>query len=317
MRVDGKRLMRLGRLLATAAVSVALVMIVTRNVAALSSIRTEPDMLLLTGSFLLMLLSYLAPASIWHILSRKAGASAGYLESIHLWSVSQFGKYIPGAMLVVVKRARQYGSRGLGWRIVLHCFLVENLVVADAAFLTAGVFGGLSFLGIHQWAILAPLMAIVSTLVLFPPVTRKLLAILAGKTSDESGESPDPGFPGMLALSGLGVLSFLLSGLGLHLMVRAITSLTSVTVAASTGAVAGAGFASLLVVLTPGGLGTREFFLTLMLDADMPASLAVVIAAASRLMMTACELILPVSTWVMMRIRRERGREDGTRAFCR
>lgn len=312
MRVDTKRLLWFGRLLAMVAISVALVLIVIKNVAALSNMRTRPDILKLAGSFLLMMLSYVAPASIWHVLSRKAGASVGYIEAIHLWSVSQFGKYIPGAMLVVVKRARQYGGRGLDWRTVLHCFLVENLVVADAAFLTAGVFGGLSFLGARQWAILAPAMAIVSILVLFPPVTRRLLSILSRRAREDDGVASNPGFPGMLFLFGLGSLSFLLSGMGLHLLVRAITSLTTVTVTASTGAVAGAGFASLLVVLTPGGLGTREFFLTVMLDSDMPASLAVVIAAASRLMMTACELILPALTWAISRIRRERGRENET-----
>jgi len=107
-------------------------------------------------------------------------------------------------------------------------------------------------------------------------------------------------------LLSMGLLTFVLSGLGLHLLIRAMTGGDPVGIVAAVGATAGTGLANLLVIVTPGGLGTREFILAALLNPGMPASVAVVIAAASRIIMTVCELLLPSITWVALKLQGRR-----------
>jgi glycosyltransferase 2 family protein len=308
MKVRVGLLIKVGRLAALAAISAILLIVVLKNASALSELETSPDLPLLASSLLAMLLSYLGPATIWHVISRNSGAKVSYLESLHFWSVSQLGKYIPGAALVVLKRARQYKSRGLDWKAVLHGFLIENLVVADSAFLSAGLFGGLALLGGDRWMIIAPLILAASIMLLHPSITQKLLGRALKRNGLDEALIPFLSIPAMMALLSMGLLTFVLSGLGLHLLIRAMTGGAPVGIEAAVGAISGAGLANLFVIFTPAGLGTREFFLAALLSPAMPASIAVVIAAASRIIMTISELLLPSITWVALKVTGRRKR---------
>ncbi len=200
----------------------------------------------------------------WRILLRAFGAQPPrWLAERHLL-ISQIGKYIPGNVAQYLGRAAMTINAGVAKRTVGLALVTE----------TAVILGG-GFLAVAASLALSPGLADTIRQA-FPDAARPVwlgaavllffLLVVAATLSSARLERfrfwPKVSLAGLGLATLLSTISFLLLGLSLHLIVRALSSAPT-PIALSVAVFAVAWVAGLATPGAPGGLGVRESVLTL------------------------------------------------------
>lgn len=249
---------------------------------------------------IIMFFSYFYIALIWHLLTRFLGEQIPFRESYNCWAYSQLARYVPGTVFVLLSRFLSYHERGSDKKKITVAFLLENVVMAFAAFI---VFLALAWkiiphemAGIKYAALCIPL----GFLFLHPGVFRPGFNFLLGLL--HRGPMRDwPSYSAMIALVALGCLDFLQAGFGLFLFTRSFYPVAPASYLPMVGALAGAGVVNLIVFFVPAGIGVRDGALTYFLSSLFPVSISILIALTSRVWMTLIELLLPLAGWLWQR----------------
>lgn len=229
-----------------------------------------------------------ASAEVWRCCLAAVGAALPARPAVHLFAVTQLGKYLPGAAWPYVAQVREARRRGVdpartvsGQLVFLALHVATGAVVAGVAVPLSG--DGWAAPG-GAWLLVVAAAALVC---LLPPVLGRLLALV--------GRRPAELVPRLLARAALWMAAtWLAYGVAVALLVGQGGARALLT---ATGAFALAWTAGFLVVLAPAGAGARELVLTAALAAtvlDRPAALAV--ALVSRALLTAADLALPLLT---------------------
>ena len=218
----------------------------------------------------------------WKLMARSAGGAPIGL-SIGVFALSQLGKYLPGNVMHFVFRYALTRASGASRPAILVASGLEPWLLLCGALGLLVMFGGSDWPQHFDWpgwlAFVLPTLALVSLVLTVPFLSRRLL----GSNLQAKG----------LITPLLLESAFLL---GSALLFAVLLYLIAPEHNAPLGAVVGAAIlawlAGFITPGSPGGLGVREFVLTVVLSAWIEPALAVSAAAAFRVLTVAGDLMV-------------------------
>lgn len=264
---------------------------------------------LLIPASILYLLGQCCWATFWVRLLKAEGVSVTWYAGIRAYFVSQFGKYIPGKVMVIVIRVGMLrNSRGTSLAVAVTATFETLTSMASGALLGVLL---LPYLGVLPEGVSGKSTALiaVAALPVALGVLNKLAArIVARKRGPDAQPLPAPSL--WLLAQGLlhGVCGWCLLGLSLVLVVESV-GITAhsffVNYPIFLGTVSLSYVVGFVILVAPGGLGVREFILmetltphfAAFLDPTIAKGVAIVIALLSRLSWTVGELVIALTLY--------------------
>jgi hypothetical protein len=233
----------------------------------------------LAGSFVLAALGTAAGALIWLVILDGLGVKPR-LRWAGLFFQAQLGKYIPGSIWQYAGRAAVARANGIPVGPVGVSLAVEFAAAAIAA-------GAMAVFLVGWWGALI-LAAIAVLLVAGGRPTRSRLPVRV-----------------TIRATLLYLPVWLLLGASFWLCASGLVAVPASDLALYMGTFAVAWLAGLLAIYAPGGLGVREAVLVALLHGRIGTADALVVAAASRLMLILVDVLLAgASTAALRRSRR-------------
>ena len=241
----------------------------------------------------------------WRALLADLGSPLPLRTAIRVMFVGQLGKYVPGAVWAVAAQVELARDHDVPRRRSATASLVAMATTLVVGLVAAGIM--LPLVSAHAvrqyWWVLAvtPLAAAC----LYPPVNKFLLDLALKAARKPPLERPvsRPAMARTLAWTALGWLCY---GAHAWFLIRVFAGRGGDAFALALGAYALAWSVGFLIVFFPGGIGPRELALIAVLAPVMPAASALVVALASRVVMTVGDLI-----WAGIGL--ALGRADGAR----
>ena len=219
----------------------------------------------LAGSLALAVSAVVASGFIWLEILRRLGASARP-SSASIYLQSQLGKYVPGSFWQYASRGMLASSRGIPLGVVLRSLPIE---LSSTAF----VAGAFSMLLLGWWGLIGVAAVVTAASPLTAAVRSPVAVRIAAKTA--------------VLYAGTWVLICVSFWMAAHALVQ--VSATQLPVYG--GAFAVAWIVGLVAIYAPGGIGVREALLVAILGPRIGTAEAVLVAAASRVVFTAADLI--------------------------
>jgi glycosyltransferase 2 family protein len=225
----------------------------------------------------------------WRALLADLGSPLPLRMAIRVMFVGQLGKYVPGAVWAVAAQVELARDHDIPRRRSATASLVAMATTLVVGLVAAGVMLPLvsAHAVRHYWWVLAvtPLAAAC----LYPPVNKFLfdLALKAARKPPLDKAVSRPGMARALAWTTLGWLCY---GAHAWFLIRVFADRSGDVFALALGAYALAWSVGFLIVFFPGGIGPRELALIAVLAPVMPAASALVVALASRVVMTVGDL---------------------------
>jgi len=260
----------------------------------------------LAGASLLFAASFLYSAWLWHDFLRLAGATAtpdrdagaNRRGDAATWLVSQFGKYVPGHVVLFAIRIGRSRARRAA---VVSAVAYEAVFYLAAALAFAApvvaVLGGREPTALD----LAPGLLPLGILLIAPRWwhlgLNRLLVLLRRPALD----SPPPERAAVVRLVVRLTGFWLLAGTSFWLFLGAITEAQPWLVATAAMAVAWA--AGNLALPVPGGVGVREAGLVVMLAPVLGPEAATVVAVVHRAWFTLLEILVSLGGFLILRRR--------------
>jgi len=269
--------------------------------------RLRIPQLLLAG--VLYLLAHACWGAFWVRLLRYEGVAVTWFRGLRAYYVSQFGKFIPGKIAVVIIRVAMLGTPGT--RLAVGITATYETLTSMASGALVGLLL-LPYLEILPEEVSANTMFLIG-FAAFPLVLallHKLAVYLTAK--QRAPDAPPLPTPSILLLAqGVlhGVVGWCLLGLSVGLTVAAVTPQplpwTGPTYLGDLAAIGLAYSLGFAILFAPAGLGVRELVLQLFLtprfadhlDEPIAAGLAVVVALVLRLTWTGIEVVSTFSMW--------------------
>jgi hypothetical protein len=243
-------------------------------------------------STLIFILSYFIQIWAWYLITSKLSIALPLLETLESWFYSQFGKYLPGKVWLLLGRFYFYESKGKSRRgisIGLYLETVTTIMAAGLIFVVALILfkEGLFYSGKQLWwLILLFLFAFIS---LHPRVLQKILSWLLTQFKREPISLPIS-YLDILWILFVCIMAWVVGGVGFYLFVDSIFPVSPHQILFLTGALAFSSILGLIAIFAPSGLGVREGTLVYLLSYIMPGSVAVVISILTRIWMTLIEI---------------------------
>ena len=233
------------------------------------------DWLALAASFALAAVATAASGLVWVVILRGLGTRTQWRWA-GLFFQAQLGKYIPGSVWQYAGRAAVARSSGLPVRPVAVSLPIEFVATAVAAGAT-----GAFLLG--WWGAAVLVAAAVALLVAERPTRIRAIAV-----------------PTTISVTLLYVPIWLTLGVSFWLCARGLVVVHASDLALYIGTFAVAWLAGLFAVYAPGGLGVREAVIVALLSSHIGAADALVVAAASRLILVLVDIALAGAATAML-----------------
>ena len=245
----------------------------------------------------------------WRALLADLGSPLPLSAAIRVMFVGQLGKYVPGAVWAVAAQVELARDYGVPRRRSATASLVSMAVTLVVGLVAAGVTLPLvSGHAVRQyWWVLAitPLAAAC----LYPPVIKfgldRVLRVLGRAPLEGS-----VGRGGMARALGWTTLGWLCYGAHAWFLISVFAGKGGGAYALSLGAYALAWAVGFLIIFFPGGIGPREVALIAVLAPVMPSASALVVALASRVVLTVGDLVWAGAGLAIGRASRPAGRGD-------
>jgi glycosyltransferase 2 family protein len=219
---------------------------------------------------------------------------------------AQLGKYIPGSVWQYAGRATLARAYGLPWRAVAVSLPIE--LVASAL---AGAAGSLLLLG--GWGAASALLLLLAlSSVGAPPLEPRARLLLRRAVRGRNVEGAVAA-----AARAVGPYAAILAvyGFGFWLTAKALFDVPAADVPRYVGAFVAAWLAGLVAIYAPGGIGVREAVLVAVLRGKLGSSDALVVAAASRALLTFVDVVAAAIGFALTRrVRRRDAAPTGTLA---
>jgi glycosyltransferase 2 family protein len=225
----------------------------------------------------------------WRALLADLGSPLPLPAAIRVMFVGQLGKYVPGAVWAVAAQVELARDYAVPRRRSATASLVSMAVTLVVGLVAAGV--TLPLVSAHAvrqyWWVLAvtPLVAIC----LYPPVIKFGLDLVL-RVLRRAPLEGSVGRGGMARALGWTILGWLCYGAHAWFLISVFAGKSGHTFALSLGAYALAWAVGFLIIFFPGGIGPREVALVAVLAPVMPSASALVVALASRVVMTVGDL---------------------------
>ena len=239
----------------------------------------------------------------WRALLADLGSPLPLSAAIRVMFVGQLGKYVPGAVWAVAAQVELARDYDVPRRRSATASLVGMATTLVVGLIAAGIMLPLTsaHAARHYWWVLAitPLAA-----ACLPPKVIKfgldlVLRVLRQPPLEESVSGP--GMARALAWTTLGWLCY---GAHAWFLISVFAGKGGHVFALSLGAYALAWSVGFLIIVFPGGIGPREIALVAVLAPVMSSASALVVALASRVVMTIGDLVWAGTGLVIGRVRR-------------
>lgn len=240
------------------------------------------------------LLAQAAFATGWHrLLANPAtpGTAGGWRRDAARWSISLGGKYLPGKVFQAVLRLGAYRGQAPG-AIVAPALLREMLLSLGAACAWVALHAMADASAPRALGWIAGVAAFVLPLAALPAPWRALHAAArrALPRSEWLARAEAPGTPARTLVAWAWQLAgYLLLGLSVAALARAIAPGHALGWLACTGALCFAGIAGVAAFVVPAGIGVREAALAWYLSAWLAPGPAALLALAARVVLTLAE----------------------------
>jgi uncharacterized membrane protein YbhN (UPF0104 family) len=260
----------------------------------------------------LYLAAHIVWGTFWWQLLRSLGAGMPWPVALRAYFVSQFGKYVPGKVWVLLIRVGLLRPTGVSPAVVAVTAGYETLTnMAAGAMLAASL---VPLVGVGGTYVSGNTLLLVGIAAL--PAGAWLFIKIAGRIARRA-RGPDarplPNPPVWLLLAGLlqAAVGWCLLGISLGAAVHGVHPEPPPPSAAGfvrlLAAVAAAYVVGFIVLVSPGGLGPREFLLKEFLAADFAGQLpdstaeatAVVVALVLRLVWTVFEVMVAAGWYLV------------------
>ncbi|HET7520038.1 MAG TPA: lysylphosphatidylglycerol synthase domain-containing protein, partial [Candidatus Limnocylindria bacterium] len=223
--------------------------------------------LYLLGAVLLVLVNYAILIQAWRVMLAGWQQSLPFLDSVRIWLVSGLGKYVPGKVWAVAGMAVMAQRSGVAaWAATASAVVLQALSVGTGAAIV-GLAGSARLQTEAPWARVALVSLMVASavglaLLLWPPVTRRLLQLVRVTAPPERSPGPRAIAIGLAA----NLVAWISYGTSLWLMAHGLLDVPALSLRVAIGAFAASYVAGLLALFAPGGIGVRELVFLLMLD---------------------------------------------------
>jgi uncharacterized membrane protein YbhN (UPF0104 family) len=236
------------------------------------------------------MLAVVAYGAVWPLILERLGAPVPR-DSVRIFLQSQLGKYLPGSVWHYAGRVGLARARGVAARLTLTSIGIE--VAASA--LAAGLVG----LFVLPWALAIPLTLALGALTVLASrrpggSARRLLSPAlraAGRVTRVPEDELAPALRALPATAALYVPVWVLYGIAFWLTGRALFPVGAGDLVFFTAAFALGWLAGMIAVFAPGGIGVREAVLVALLSPRIGPTEAMVVAGASRVVLTAADLL--------------------------
>ncbi len=267
----------------------------------------ECDPGLVALSVILFFLHLMAAAGLWHLLTKANNIAIPFRAAVVAWFFSMLGKYVPGKILLWAGRVHYYRQAGKSVKMTTFCFTIEAALQMLAAGIVSGValafspYDALFAFRPAIWAATGVLLFGINPRILEFVINRGL-KLLNKETISIALRQRD-----MAALLLGYVLDALLIGLAFFCFVNSLCNLSTDFYLLLTGMLLIAGWAGILALFAPAGLGVRDGILLVGLQLVVPDAIAALVVIAARIWMTAAELF---GVFIVVVLLKKRGRQD-------
>ncbi len=249
----------------------------------------------------LALLSFVFPVAFfllmgyaWKLCLALFGSMIPSSKGIYYWCKSQLGKYLPGTIWYALGRAHFLSRDNVPKQDAFASMILEMIFLADASLILA-----LLFLNAKIANVISVYAALGLVLLGIISVHPSLLNFLISKFK-KLNVRLKRNYNYILILLLFYIFISLVACIGFYIFSMSIYPRLNFYYVV--GSFALSYFFGLVVVFSPGGLGVREGFLSLMLSAVMPLPLAIIIAFAARIWWTLAELSSIAISWYFLKI---------------
>lgn len=273
-------------IVATLVILVLGVWTVTRQWEAISAAAAEIGLSRALGAVVLSGIGIIATGECWRRWLDALAPGIRILTAHRLFYATQVGKYLPGGVWPVLGQVSLANRLGIPRPAVLGAtalFLTTHVV-------TGAIMGGLVLAGSgSRWSSML-VLALVGTVALSPPLTRRAAAVVARFSSGPS-EVPELRLRPTLAASSIMLLAWVLYGGAVLVLLEPLGGETH-EIFTVIGAAAISWLTGFMAFLAPAGIGAREGAFVALLAPLVGVPSALTVALLSRVATTMCDIAL-------------------------
>lgn len=255
-----------------------------------------PRPLPILAATLLVLATYALLVQLWRLVLVRWGARLAFVDAVHVWSVANLGRWVPGRVAQVAAMAYMSQARGVSGTAAAGSALLNTLLNIAAGTLVALAAGGRLLDRMRPGASSAALALVGAALVgmlLLPWLLPRAVA-LAARLLRRPGIRAPAIPPAAIWWTAAGnVVAWLLYGAAFQLFTLGVLGEASGALSAYVAVYTASYIIGYLVVVMPGGLVARELALGLGMVAFGLATepQAALVAVTSRLWLTVLEVV--------------------------
>lgn len=255
-------------------------------------------------AFLFLLIVYPEAAFSWYILLAKMGIKRKLRNVLYVWIVANISRYIPGTVWQFI------GRIGLAERIIRVSKKDSGVSLLGEIFFGLAGASLMSLLSFPVWNLVKVeyiwIIVLVPLVILgfHPSVLTRIIRLIAYALKRDLGTfSFSLGFLDSLLMTFLSMSNFILNGIAIFLLLKAINiSMRMEMIAVLSGFYALSWTVGYISVFAPGGIGVTEISLAYLLSSFMPFSSASLVALFYRFLLTMAEILVFLFVYRFVRV---------------
>lgn len=246
--------------------------------------------LLVWGTYFLLIVAWRTVLGGWH-------QHLPLRSAMHIWCVSNLGRYLPGKVWSVAGLAVLARREGVqGWAAAAAALAMQALSIGTGA----GV--AIAFLPQADSPVLLVAAIAIAVLSVAALTLKPMVRVLARVASGKIQIQPLP-IGAVLAGATATLAAWLMYGLAFRFLALGLLPNDAPSLPLAMGSFAGAYIVGLFAIFAPGGIGIREGMLIVFLTPSIGAGAALALSIGSRLLLTFTEVTAALVTVPLARKR--------------
>lgn len=295
------------RVLQVAVAAIVVALIVRKIVAEWGAVKlalheSRPNWFALSASCLVVLATYGVLIETWRVVLRGWRHEIPLIDAARIWTISNLGKYLPGKVWSITALAvmsREYGVSAAEGATASVLVTLINTIVGFAVAIVAGA----PLLKLSPAVVI--LIAVMAIAVLASPSALPQLGLAAGKMFKREIILRPLEHRVLLSAGALTCIAWLMYGVAFWLFTKGVLGAAPGALRDYVAVFAGSYLIGFVAIFSPAGVGFREGAMALALQrAGFAAGPAYLLVVASRLWLTALEVIPPLIFLAFVRRRR-------------
>jgi len=237
---------------------------------------------------------------VWQLMTSRLGGFSDVRSGFRLYYLSALTKRLPTSLPMIGGRILLYNQVGMNSAATMNCILLESILVGIAGIIVFLIFFPFYTAVPKGMAILMLITGIVLVGIFIwkPQILIDLTNWLAIRWKKQKLTSV-PNRRDILLWIGIYTLPWMLGGLSLYCVPRAVADIAAPPLIDAIGISTLANLVSLLAMLLPINFGLKELTSAAMMTAWMPMSTALIITIIHRLILTANDILWAIGAQLL------------------